>query len=171
MAGYHEVQKTITVPKGAGIDGYLEALRTILKRPRVQDVHLKADGTVTYRRFAHEEEPEDPLTAELETLMPYHVLTRVSVVELLYEQKDAAQGIGLMFDCAAADGLAPIGFTSGDPNPLNRTSTLNGTIYGYPLWVDPQLPREVLILLAAYTRDSALMGAQKAYKITLPVRR
>jgi hypothetical protein len=169
MAAYREVQNTITVPKGAGVEGYLEAIRKILRRPRVQDVHLKSDGTITYKRFALEEEPEDPITTELETLLPYHILRNITVEEIVYPpDEDVDWAVRKMFTNAAADGLTPIGFTSGSMTPIGGLWTQNSTLYGYPLWIDSNIPSEVLILFGGYTMDSSLLGARKAYKILLP---
>lgn len=172
MPEYKEVEKVVTVPKGTGIDGFLEAIRKILRRPRVQEVVLGAEGSLRYRRFTLEDEPEDEPDLDLDSFLPYFVLQRVLIQELpVPPDEPVLTQIWRMFAAAAADGLNAIGFTCGGYPTLLPEYPQSTSIFGLPVWVDHHIPPDSLILLAAFTRQSTLLGTQKAYKISLPITR
>ena len=51
MPEYREVTGTIRVPENTGLEGFMHAIQSILKRPRVQELRVDARGQVKYRRY------------------------------------------------------------------------------------------------------------------------
>jgi hypothetical protein len=178
MPEYKEVQKTVTLPKGIGLDGYLLALRGILQRPRVQEISLSVGGEVTYRRFALPEEPEEEPGLVLETLLPYGVVRQRPIEEIPDVSPNAAVALGQLFACAAQDGLTPVLFVGGTDSRFwgwYQQSTgcrlPREEIYGLPFLSDPAIEDDTLLLCSAYSRAATLSDTQKSYKIVTPAPR
>lgn len=177
MPEYHKIQKQLQLPRGIGVDGYLSAVREILRKPRVQAVTLELGGKITYTRMLREDEPEDS-PIEIVGLTPYHVIRNGELVEVPVTHGVGAMRaddvLGRMFHAAAVDGLNPIAFVGGAASHLPawyaKTTGIKLTgqdFYGLPLLQDKDIPDEDLILCAAFERQAPLSTTQKSYKITM----
>lgn len=177
MPNYIEEKKEIDVPPASGIPGFLKVVAGILERPRVQEV-LISKGKITYRRFRREDESEQPLEVDLETVMPAAVVRNSAVEELIVMSNNAAVGVSQLFAKAHMDGMSPIAFVSG-PGSLffawhTRTTSIvlsHDECYGLPFLSAPGIPDETLLLCAAYSRRSTLPDTVRSYKITIPLLR
>lgn len=176
MPEYKEISESISIPKGTGIAGYIETIKKILKKPRVQEVTLKTNGYIGYRRFALENEPEDSIGMNFEDLMPYSILRGADIEELQIASDSAAVAVAHLFSRTASEGLNPILFAGGSSSNFwewHKDSTGvdlgKESIYGLPYYPDPEIPNETLLLCAAYARDAALVDVKKSYKISIPL--
>jgi hypothetical protein len=182
MGDYNEVRETVDVPRGTGVQGFLKAIEEILKLPRVQEVKIDARGKVSYFRYLRDGETNVPLEVDFDTLQPYAVLRNArSIVEISGASvpNDASRALAIMFRACSKDQLMPIAFIGGANTVLFewfRKSTglfldqEGETVYGVPFHKDRQVDDASLFLAAAYTRNSALIDVQKAYKILMPAR-
>ena len=182
MPEYKEISESVSVPKGTGMEGYLEALRTILKKPRVQEVVLKTNGRVTYKRFALHDEPDQEVKVDFASLMPYSIIRSNELQEIRIEPAydgdyvNAAVILGVMFKAANDDGLNPILFAGGTASKFwnwyevsTEVGIAKDSIHGLPYAPDPEIPNETLLLCAAYSRDARLVDVRKSYKISIPI--
>jgi hypothetical protein len=177
MPNYEEEEKTVEVPKAAGIKAYLAVLEKILALPMVDTVTVViTPGTVKYHRYRRPEEPEEgALGLDLETLLPFAVIRSHQLVEVAPSAKIAAIVIAQMLAHAHLDGLNPVAFASGHNATVRKWHAHTTGIvlppdemYGLPFLVDRQLPTEALFLCAAYGKNAALVDTIKTYKVTIP---
>jgi hypothetical protein len=180
MPEYTEIEKVVEVPRGTGIDGYVEMVRSILRKGKVQEVLLRTNGRVSYRRFVRTDEPEDELKVDLSTLMPWHIIRNGDIQELPTPtiETNAAVVISQLFGAVRVDGFKPVAFvTSGESLFWKWHNESTGVVfgkdeaYGLPFFPDPEIPQDVLILCAAFSRDARLVDVRKSYKVTIPRRR
>jgi hypothetical protein len=172
---YQEVEETIEVPKNTGVDGFLSVVKGILNRPRVQGVIIDARGKVTYRYYVRKGQEHSPLNANFETLLPYMAIRNGTAVELEADPH-ASVAVGQLFDKVAVDHLFPVAFVGGAQSKFwnwyahtaNLDMSSREELYGLPFLTDRNIPDEVLILAAAYTRSASLIDIQKSYKIVIP---
>lgn len=174
MPTYIDEQKTIEVPSNTGVEGYLKVVGEILELPRVQKVVLEI-GSISYRRFRKEDEPERNVGQDLETLQPAAVVRSHPISEIKASSDSAAVVVAQLFAQAAMDGYNPVAFVSGLHSMFwswHARSTglvLNKKeAYGLAFYGDQQLPDEALILCAAYGRRASMVDVQCSYKVTIP---
>lgn len=182
MSELKEKTDTIEIPKGAGVDGLLHALKEVLtKRLRVQKVEIGAGGLLTYKHFVKEEDPAH-LEIDFSELLPYGVIRNSTVYELPDPHPNAALAITQLFHLAANEQLFPVVFVTGVQTALwswfERTTGLalprargsaQEQLYGIPLLQDRQIEDQVLVLCAAYGHTTSLLDTRCAYKIALPL--
>ena len=177
MDGYREVSKTINVPPNTGIDGFLRTLRQILRKPRVQDVHINSRGSVRYVRYVREDEPEDTAGIDFDDLQPYHIVRNAELQEFMPPSElPAAVVIGMMFDRVAQDRMHPIAFATGAASGLwdwyqyttGHIVEARRQLFGLPVLADRQIPDSVLLLCAGFGRDASFVDTQISYKVEMP---
>jgi hypothetical protein len=175
MPTYEEEERTVEIPKAAGIKAYLAVLDEILSLPMVDTVTIVVTpGFVRYHRFKKPDEPEKLVGLDLATLLPYAVIRSHELLEIQPSTRIAAVAIAQMLAQAHLDGLNPIAFVCGhDPTLRKWHASTTGIVlpanemYGLPLLCDNQLPQEALFLCAAYGKNAALVDTHKSYKITI----
>lgn len=175
---YEEIVETLKVPPQAGVEGFITALRTILKKPKVQGIHIDRSGTVEVHRLVREGDEDDPIALDLATLTPASVIRRVGeIIEVSNAPEDrAAKAIANAFRHMTFDHLFPIAFATGKNSTVWRWlleddidfTNKKDELYGQPLYVDEQLPSFALFLCAGFRRESALVDTHKVYKILMP---
>jgi hypothetical protein len=180
MPEYKEEEKEVEIPKGAGITGYLKAIETILQLPRVQEISIRTQGRVSYRRYVRPDEPETPLSVDLESLMPWMILRNLPMEELMVrDDGNAAVAVSQMFAALTRDGLNPVAFSGHSQSYFwlwhgvttkVALSTTRDEAYGLPYYPDDNIPKEVLLICGAYGRGASLVDTRKSYKITIPWR-
>jgi len=176
MPNYEEEEKSIEIPRAAGIKAYLVVMEKILELPMVKSVSIHmTPGNITYHRFKSPGEPEATVGIDLESLLPYAVIRSHDLAELNPSTKIAAIAIAQMLAQAHLDGLNPVAFASGHALTLRKWHAHTTGIvlppdemYGLPFLADKQLPTEALFLCAAYGRNAALVDTVRTYKITIP---
>lgn len=180
MPEYKEITREETIPAGTGVAGYVRVVERILEMPRVQEIVIRTQGRVEYRRFIREDEPESPLSVDLSSLMPWMILRNLPMEELrIRDDSSAAVVISQMFSALARDGLNPVGFAGSSQSHFwlwhgvstkVALSTSRDEAYGLPYYPDDNIPAEVLIICGAYGRGAKLVDTRKSYKITIPWR-
>lgn len=174
---FKEIQGTVKVPKNAGVDGFLAAMKAILKRPRVQSITVDNRGTIRFSYIGREDERDLPLPdIDFETLTPIAVVRSNEVAEVA-ECFEAPLAVASLFRAVSKEMLFPVAFVTGPGTPFWRwheksgvsLDQTRGELYGYPLLYDDQIPDHVLILCASYVRGGALLDTRKSFKITLPM--
>lgn len=177
MIEYREITKTIEVPKGTGLTGFMLAISNILRQPRIQEVTITARGKVSYRRFARQNEPDEEIKLDFESVMPWAILRNTNIEELpsVPRSANAAVVLGQMFAAAARDHLHPVAMVGGSASVFwewygQTTGIVLGKdeAYGLPFLNDENIPNDVLILCAAYGRGASLVDTQQSYKIAIP---
>jgi len=173
---YQEHNEKIEVPKSTGLDGFLHAIRAILKLPNVQKIEISGKGEVSYRFFTPKDAPVQELQMDFETLEPYAVIRNSRVMEFPTPSINAAVALCQLFALASDDKLHPCGF-AGSPNSnvwawmaesTSRSIVDRDALLGLPFWSDRLIEDETLILCAGFSRDAALIDTQKAYKLCIP---
>lgn len=176
---YQEVVETIDVPKHTGVEGFILAIRGVLRMPRVVNLSVDARGKVTYTRYARKEEPRKNIDINFESVAPGAIIRNGQVHELDLEsfQNNAAASIAAVFQRAAKDKMYPVGWVVGADTFLfswHKLSTgvelPDDTVYGLPVYRDRHVPDEALLLACAYGPDAALIDTQMAYKVLIPNR-
>ena len=178
MNEYQEVTQNLEVPPHAGVEGFLAALRQILKLPRVTNIHIDSQGKVAYTRYVRQEEPRKHVEVDFDSVSPSMLVRNLEVQELdLSEVSDnAAVSIAAMFATAASEQMFPVAFVTGAATSLyqwHRKTTgvqlIGSSAYGFPVHRDRFIPDETLLLVTAFARGGGLVDARKSYKIAMPV--
>lgn len=178
MSEYKEVADTLDIPSHAGIEGFLLAIRQILRMPRVTSIVVDASGKISYTRYARPEEPRKNIEADFDSVAPNALVRNALIQELdSHDQKNAAICIAGMFNAAAADHMYPVGFVTGANSNLYawHASTTGirldrENVYGLPVYPDRFIPDDALLLVTAYARGGSLVDVQKSYKLAMPSR-
>lgn len=177
MPQYIEEKRDIEVPTASGIPGLLKIIERILERPRVQEV-LLSKGKVSYKRYRREDEQEQELDTDLETVMPAAVVRNSQLEELPLLSDNAAIAVAQLFTKAHMDGMNPVAFVGGQSSlfftwHLRTTNIVlaKEECYGIPFLPAPGFPDEALILCTAYGRRALLPETVRSYKITIPLLR
>ena len=174
---YTEVTKSIEVPKNVGSEGFVLALKGIIRIPRVQKIEIQANGTVTYTYFKHEDAPDAPLSIDFETIAPSAIVRNTEMRELeLVEQDPAPVVVCKMFRAVRIAGMVPIAFVIGVDSVFWVWHKLAGlrnlddsvdSAYGLPIVKDRHIPDEALVLCAGYDRNSALVDTAVSFKTVM----
>lgn len=176
MDGYQEVTKSIAVPPNTGIDGFLRALKQILRKPLVQLVTINSKGKVSYTRYVRDDEPEDR-SIDFDDLQPYHIIRNADLQEFMPPMDlPASTIVGMMLDRVAQDRLHPVAFATGAQTHLwdwyryttGYSMVARRQLFGLPVLTDRQLPDSVLILCAGFGRDASFSDTQMSYKVEMP---
>jgi hypothetical protein len=172
--GYELKESTIEVPKNTGIDGFLHALKGILKLPRVQEVKIDGKGQVSYKRYIVEGE-EPAIGVDYEGLEPWNIIRNGDIVELWSLPTSASSRVVCLMDAARSEQLYPTAFVTGanssladwfrESSGVELRSTEN--LCGLKVYEDRSVPDSVLILCAAYTQDAGLVDTVRAYKVDM----
>jgi hypothetical protein len=174
---YQEVTDTLEVPKHVGVEGFILAIRSILKLPRVVSIAIDAKGKITHTRFIRKEEPRKTIEVDFDTVAPSAIIRNGTVVEMDLEayMNNAATCIAAMFARAAADHMYPVAWVVGGATHLHQwhqktteVSLPANSVYGLQVFYDRFIPDETLLLACAYGPNSALVDTRMAYKITMP---
>jgi len=180
MPEYRETLKSIQLPPGIGIDGYLAAIRQILAKGKVKSLTLELGGQVSYKRFMLVDEPEEETQeVKFKEIIPYNVIRVKPIVELQYPVGEPAPFVlSRLFFAVATDGLNAIAFVCSTSSTFSRWHLattgpahigVGDTAYGLPVLRDPEIPDEALLLCAAYNKSSPLSDTIKSYKIAMPI--
>lgn len=172
---YHPVRKSIDVPRGAGVDGFILAIEKILTKRNIKNINISANGKINYERMICEGEPEEDFEVDFTTVTPWAVLRNTNLVEVKLISDNAAVSIAQLFQEMARDLLNPIGFAISQSSTFRkwhtRTTSLvldTDQLYGLPILYDPLIPQDVLVLCAGFGRQARLVDTKKAYKLTIP---
>lgn len=174
---YQEVTDTVDVPRHAGVEGFVLAIREILRYPRVMSFSADNRGKISFTRFARREEPRKKIEIDFDTVSPSAIIRNGKVEELDVEAIDgnAAVVAAKIFGRAAADNMYPVAWVVGAASYLpawhaktTGIELLTAMAYGLPILRDRFIPDETLLLACAFGPGAALIDAQTAYKITMP---
>lgn len=175
---YEEKIGEVEVPKHTGLDGFLHAIKEILRLPNIQKIEINKFGKVTYRHFTPkgENSSAEPLKMNFETLAPYAVIRNGKVVELKHPSINAAVAVAQLFSMATQDKMHPTFFVGSPDSKVwswyeETTAIRTGdreSLFGLPFLADRMFEDEVLVLCAGFVRDGALIDTQKSYKLCIP---
>lgn len=173
---WEERTNRIEVPENTGIEGFLYAIRELLRRPRIQEIKIDSKGSIAYRQYVQKDKPLNNVGIEFGDISPYGVIRNADVVELTVQPgQSAAVVAAAVLDIATTEQLYPIAFVTGADTvfwewyaatagvPFRSTNYL----FGWPLYTDRLLPDTALILCTGYGKDAALVDTQRAYKIEM----
>jgi len=174
MAEYELKKDAVDVPRNTGVEGFVHTIRSILRMPRVQSIHIDSKGKVTYERYVQDGEPVELGDVGFEELEPWHIIRNGEVMEISPYGNDPTMILWGVFRMASHDGLVPTAWVTGANSILDLWLSMTGgpstdgkALFGLPVNKDRNLPDTVLILAAAYTRDGGLVDTQKSYKIEM----
>lgn len=172
---YKEISETLAIPPHAGVEGFILAIRDILKQPRVTSIAIDARGKVSFTRYARPEEPRKQIEVDFASVTPAAVVRNGLVREIDLEDKPAYALVPLLFNHAAVDKMYPVAWVVGPQSTFHEWHKRNvgiglneHTAYGLPILRDRFIPDETLLLCCSYGPGGALIDAQQAYKITIP---
>ena len=177
MSEYQEVIDTIEVPDNTGMEGILHTLKTLLRKPKVQEITINGRGIVKCRRYAKENDNTMNAGVDFSDLVPSAIVRNTHVVEVaVTASMNAATVLSSLLDMVSMEQLKPLAFVSGADTSLwqwYRATTfteLNSreSLLGLPLHLDRVLPDTALVLAAGYGRDAALVDARTSFKIEMP---
>jgi len=177
MVEFREVTSSISVPKNAGLDGFLHTIKEILKRPRVQAVAIDSKGVVTYKRLLKEGEEQQDIQVSFDALSPAYILRNLDGFEEvpLPIGLNGAIAIGVLFERVSQDQLYPIAFVGGASTLFWDWYSLSTglkmrprpEVYGLPFLTDRGIPDSALILCASYLKEASLVDVERAYKVEM----
>lgn len=171
-----KISEKIKVPPGAGIDGFLKAIKEVLQLRRVQGVHISPTGMITVEHYVPDELDKRPAThIDMTDVTPGYAIQHVAAMhEVAYTfGSNAAEVICRMFGDADCDDLVPFAFVIGTASKLwdwhaKTSRTINrGSFYGLPLIEDPTIPDDILVMCTSYERSSTFAEIINTYKIAL----
>ena len=170
-------EKTVEVPTNTGVEGFVRTIRTILKMPRVQSIHIDSRGRINFKYVALETDDEDGggFKIDFDNLEPYYLIRQAAVDELSPEASNAAVVLTMMLDRAALENLYPIAFVTSPNSILSEWYALStgyklsasGKLCGLPVLTDRHAPDTALLLCLGYTREASMADVQKSYKIEM----
>ena len=173
-----EREYEVEIPKGSGRPGFLKAIDTILKLPRVRSIHVDSNGKITCARMVEESDPfSSDIGVNFETMTPYAIVRNRSIVELAVEPDDSPDLILFrLFKMAEMRQLSPIAIVTGPNTELAAWLTgranefekmENSQFFGLPVFRDRAVEDNVMLLCAGYDRGGSLPDTQMAFKIVL----
>lgn len=174
---YKEVIDTTEVPKNTGIEGFILAIRGILKMPRVTSINIDSRGKITHTRYVRQEEPRHQIEIDFDTVAPSSIVRNGQVLELNIDELhgNAAVCVAAMFARASQDHMFPVAWVVGAATYFNGWHQLTtgvalptASAFGLPMYHDRFIPDEALLLACAFGPNAALIDAQMSYKITVP---
>lgn len=173
---YVQHDEEIDIPKGTGIEGFLETIRQVLKLPRVQDIRIDARGKITYSFFLRNGEAKQALGVSFAELMPYAIVRNADVRELLLVNDNAAVALLQLFRQASIDHVFPVAFVTGAGTTVwdwyeastQMKAEMRDELLSLPLLRDRMCPDDVLLLCTAFRAGDPLGATQKVYKIQIP---
>lgn len=177
MSSFDIKKETVTVPRGAGIEGLIALIRQICRYPRVQSIHIDAKSNVTFSYVSREGERALPSPdVEFETVLPSSVV-RANHIQEIPEQTNASHAVASLFQAASKDLMFPIAFVMHPGSTFwvwhERTTKMaldpsREELYGFPLLLDDKLTSDRLVLCSGYMRGGSLLDTRKSYSILLP---
>ena len=156
--------------------GFANTIKTLLVKPRVQQITIDARGKVSCRRYIQEDDDLRNSGIDFEDLSPASIVRNTIVEEVpVYADTNAAVVVGALFDTVISAQLTPIAFVSGLGTTLwdwykHTTGTQlrsKDTLHGLPLYTDRAIPDT----LYCYRRLRQRRGASRCtqhIKIEMP---
>jgi hypothetical protein len=177
MTEYQPVEASVTVPKGVGLDGFLKAVREILRYPRVTDVRINTRGVIWFKRHVRKDEQVVPVQIDFESVTPFAAVQASDVLEVALSEggEPAPVAVARMFAALARDHVSPVAFVIGGSSPFAAWHKATSGIeigeqaYGLPVMVDERIPSDVLVLCAAFGPGGSLVDVRRSYKLSLPL--
>lgn len=176
MQGYTSLEETMTVPLNTGVEGFLLAMRKILRLPKVQEVHIDLAGRVRVTRLIRDDEEPQAWEVDFSSLTPMQILRHQIIVEL--EGGDnPTLAIARLFQRASQEHMVPIAFAAGAPSSFWRWQEKAAGLaipfdqseaYGLPVFYDANIDQSVLILCTAHTRGGNMIDVKKGFQIRVP---
>lgn len=172
-----ERTKSIDIPPNTSIEGFMHAVREVIRLPRVQKIVIDKTGRVTFtQKLIEGEENAHNVNVVFDHLQPYHVIRNTTTKELNYPQSMSSVAVvAAMIDFVSSSGLTPIAFVaststilwswiyfSDDLSLANRDNLL-----GYPLYLDRNIPDTALVLCAGLDGTTALVDTRLSLKIEM----
>lgn len=175
MPDLKETTTTVEVPAHSGVEGFLHAIREIIKQPRVRRIVIDSAGRVSYTRQQVNGEPENQ-GVDFGPMEPYNVMRNREMHELSYPRNlGACDVLTAMFDAVTSSGFTPICFAVGVGTVLwewcHFTSGVDirnrEYLCGYPVYTDRQLPDTALVLMAGVDHTRALVDTRLSVKVEM----
>lgn len=176
MTELKETSHNIDVPANTGVEGFIHAIREIIKKSRIQRVILEATGRVTYVRLESPDDAAENMGVSFSHVQPYEIIRNVTTRELSYPPHlGGADVLTVMFDAVATNDFSPICFATGVASTLWSWLYLTSGIeiqnqkvlFGYPVYQDQQLPDTALVLCAGIGDNAALIDTRLAVKVEM----
>jgi len=180
MPEYKEVQRSITIPKNTGKEGFLHTIGEILSLSFVQRVIIDLHGQITYKRMVLNGEEEANLNVDFDHVQPYHIIRNAKTREYLFSaRQSAATVMAGMLDQSSKEGLTPIAFVVGAQTTLWSWYFLStgvelearDRLCGYTLYEDRHIPDTALVLCSGMGRTSSLVDTRLSVKAEMPRQR
>ena len=177
MSDFREHTDRIEVPKNVGLEGFLHTVRELLKKPRVQDIHIDARGVVKCRRYVDQDSDIRNSGIDFDGMLPNAIVRNTDISEVaVAANANAAVVLSGLPDLVAVAQLTPLGFVTGADSTLwewykhtTRASLQQrDSLQGLPVYPDRMIPDTALILAAGYGRDASFLDARNSYKIEMP---
>ena len=181
-ADFERFEETIDVPREAGVEGFLRALREVLTKPRVQEVKIDARGKMHVVRFVRPNEPRDPLNVDFSSVTPAAAVRSGFVIEVpVAAGEEPLRAVCSLFHACELESMYPICFITGADSRLptwlgiDMFDFLNAPIgsdlkmCGLRLLKDRNIPDDALILATAYGPNADLIDVRNCYKLTIPL--
>jgi hypothetical protein len=179
MSEYTPIEVSVDVPLNTGVEGFLLALKKILRLSRVTDIYINDKGHVTYKRWVREEDDaESNVEIDFETVSPMSVIRNNEIEDLGFLPDDTALSrIAYMFYKSAVDQMYPLAIVIGADSVLpswfkqsSNIDVIGSQFYGLPLIKDRSVSDDLLLLCTSYGRGGSIVDIRKTYKITMPPR-
>lgn len=170
-----EQTKRVDVPAEAGVEGFMHAVREILGKSNVQEIVMRADGTVSYTRLIDPEREEaDNLNVSYDHLAPYEIIRNRPVKAVNCPTSMCAnEVIATVISTAVDSGYTPICFVADQSTQLwnwlhfssDYQQQAKNHLFGYPLHLDKDLDESVLVLCAGVGETRALIDTRVSISV------
>ena len=175
MGDVSEVTQQVKVPANTGVEGFLHAIREIVRKPQVLRIVIEASGMVSYTRRTNDE-IEDNVGINFSHLEPYAIIRNSETKELTYPLSlSAPEVLVAMMDELASNGYSPICFVIGMDSSIWNWFYLSAgielqhkrSLLGYPIYEDKDIPATALVLCAGIGDSKALIDTRLSVKIEM----
>jgi hypothetical protein len=178
---FEQVSEVVEVPRHSGKEGFVQLIRTILNLGHVQDIHVQANGKVTYKYLAAKDVERPAFNPEqlFERVSPSCVVRNSILQEIVVDVKaNAMETLFRVMRIARLDRVETISWVTGAdtilPVWLTKRSTIPedvirpyDVLMGLPVWKDRMLPDESLILCCGSNLGADLADTTHSYKIAM----
>ena len=176
MHDYVEREHVVNVPRAAGVEGYVIAVREVLTAlPRVAGMQMDDKGVIRVRYWEHAgEDSSSSFQIDFSSAQPYYIIRNSNVIDMGYcEDENPLTCLARMFCSADAAHMRCISVVVGSNLVFNTWCkrsgvTFSDSVFGIPLMVDKDVEEDVVVLCCGYGPTARMNDVKRSYKLTFP---
>lgn len=162
----------IDIPAGYGLEPLLKIVRDLLGHRNILSISVRV-GAVEYTMLAEAEDESGalPTSIDLDTVSPYTVVRSNALFSAIVREETLLSTLLSAIQHVSSRKLWPVGWLTSPTSLFWRQIQTEyyldnqEDLLGFPVYLDPQLDDDVVVLAAARTRGAEPSAAVEAYVI------